>query len=321
MFNNIFRESDNAAARLKHQIDTLKIFNDNVTEVVKDEEYKVEFSAGGRTVALIVKLGPDFPVEKPSLFIYPPVRHPWVSQTGEIISAPGLLNFTVHSDLGRVVQAIIREFELRPPQLLNGDITPPSQSVNLPANPYLNSICNDKNYNIPDSVGCLSFPALNELSTTQLKELNENSELLDKFIETQHLNSSVNKEIDELIEKNEKLALANLKMEPELHQLQEDVSSLCITLGEYKRKYEELSSEYKECCDKYNPHRIIERIRESVAEVDEESEKIAESFLTGQLDLDTFVFEYINHRTMSHSRKIKDDKLSQQLQRLHQAGF
>lgn len=320
MFNNIFRESDNAATRLKHQIDTLKIFNDNVTEVVKDEEYKVDFGTGGRTVSLIVKLGPDFPLEKPSLFIYPPVMHPWVSQTGEIISAPGLLNFTVHSDLGRVVQAIIREFELRPPQLLNGDISPPQQAA---SGTYLNSVCSDKNYNIPESTSylSLSFPALNELSTTQLKELNENNDLLNKYIETLNLNSSINKKMDELIETNENLALGNLKKEPELIKLQEDVSSLCNTLGEYKRKYEELSSEYKECCDKYNPHRIIERIRQSVAEVDEESEKIAESFLTGKLDLETFLFDYINHRIISHSRKIKDEKLSQQLERLHQAGF
>ncbi|KAG8280105.1 hypothetical protein J6590_089300 [Homalodisca vitripennis] len=35
-------------------------------------------------------------------------------------------NFTVHSDLGRVVQAIVRELELRPPPVLGGTGSPPS---------------------------------------------------------------------------------------------------------------------------------------------------------------------------------------------------
>lgn len=324
MFNSIFRESDNAAARFKHQIDTLKIFNDNVTEVVKDEEYKVDFDTGGRTVSLVVKLGPDFPVEKPSLFIYPPVRHPWVSPTGEIVSAPGLLSYTIHSDLGRVVQAIIREFELRPPQLLNGDTSPPQPHTQLNQKPYFNCIYNDNNYNVPnsyDTTVSLSFPTLKDLSTAQLQDLNDNSQLLNSYIETLNIHSSINAKIGELIEQNEILALENMKREPELNHLKEELCSLHESLQEYKNRYEQLSSEYKQCCEKYNPHRIIERIRQSVAEIDEEGEKIAESFLTGELDLETFLVDYVNHRNISHSRKVKDDKLTQQLEKLHQAGY
>ncbi|XP_014282939.1 vacuolar protein sorting-associated protein 37A [Halyomorpha halys] len=322
MFNNIFRESDNAYGRLKQQIDTLKIFNANVTEVVKDEEYKVDFGSGGRTVSLIVRLGPEFPLEKPSLYIYPPVRHPWVSPTGEIVSAPGLLNFTVHSDLGRVVQAIIREFQLRPPQLLNGDISPPQFDASKLPTPstHSNYIYSDKNYNTSAGVSS-SFPALNEMSTAQLKELNENSDLLNSFIDNLNVKLQISKSISEYVELNEKLADENLKKEPELVELQDDVSTLLVTLKEYKSKYEELSAEYKDCCDRFNPHQIIQRIREKVSEVDEESERIAEAFLTGDMDLDTFLLEYVSHRTLSHSRKIKDEKLSQQLEKLHQAGY
>lgn len=322
MFNNIFRESDNAYGRLKQQIDTLKIFNANVTEVVKDEEYKVDFGSGGRTVSLIVRLGPEFPLEKPSLYIYPPVRHPWVSPSGEIVSAPGLLNFTVHSDLGRVVQAIIREFQLRPPQLLNGDISPPQfEASKLPSSStHSNYLYNDSNYNTNSGVST-SFPALNEMSTAQLKELNENSDLLNSFIDNLNVKLQIGKSINEYVELNEKLADENLKKEPVLAELQDEVSTLLDTMKEYKSKYEELSAEYKDCCDRFNPHQIIQRIREKVSEVDEESERIAEAFLTGSMDLDSFLLEYISHRTLSHSRKIKDEKLSQQLEKLHQAGF
>ncbi|XP_043280229.1 vacuolar protein sorting-associated protein 37A-like [Venturia canescens] len=118
MISRIFRgETENVAAKRKRQIDTLKIFNDNVSELREDVEYQVQFDAASRRMAITVELSPEFPWEKPVLRVSPPITHPWCNEHSEITSAPGLLNFTVHSDLGRVVQAIIREFSKNPPQL------------------------------------------------------------------------------------------------------------------------------------------------------------------------------------------------------------
>lgn len=59
---------------------------------------------------------------RPILKISPSINHLWVNASGdEIINAPGLLNFTRHSDLGRVVQAVIRELQRRPP-LITGHV-------------------------------------------------------------------------------------------------------------------------------------------------------------------------------------------------------
>lgn len=126
MISRIFRgENENVAVKRKRQIDTLKIFNDNVVELREDVEYQVQFNAGERRMAIMVSLSPEFPLEKPVLRVSPPIKHPWCNEHNEITSAPGLLNFTVHSDLGRVVQAIIREFSKNPPQLLE-EISPGS---------------------------------------------------------------------------------------------------------------------------------------------------------------------------------------------------
>lgn len=126
MISRIFRgENENVAVKRKRQIDTLKIFNDNVVELREDVDYQVEFHAGERRMAIVVSLSPNFPLEKPVLRVSPPVSHPWCNEHSEITCAPGLLNFSVHSDLGRVVQAIIREFSKNPPQLLE-DISPGS---------------------------------------------------------------------------------------------------------------------------------------------------------------------------------------------------
>ncbi|XP_014472798.1 PREDICTED: vacuolar protein sorting-associated protein 37A [Dinoponera quadriceps] len=126
MISRIFRgENENVALKRKRQIDTLKIFNDNVIELREDVDYQVEFHAGERRMAIMVSLSPNFPLEKPVLRVSPPISHPWCNEHSEVTSAPGLLNFSVHSDLGRVVQAIIRELSKNPPQLLE-DISPGS---------------------------------------------------------------------------------------------------------------------------------------------------------------------------------------------------
>ncbi|EZA59210.1 hypothetical protein DMN91_008299 [Ooceraea biroi] len=128
MISRIFRgENENVAVKRKRQIDTLKIFNDNVIELRENVDYQVEFQAGEKRMAIVVSLSPNFPLEKPVLRVSPPISHPWCNEHSEITSAPGLLNFSVHSDLGRVVQAIIREFSKNPPQLLE-DISPGSKS-------------------------------------------------------------------------------------------------------------------------------------------------------------------------------------------------
>jgi hypothetical protein len=43
-------------------------------------------------MAILVQLGPDFPLEKPVLSVSPNVSHPWVDHSGRITAAPGLLN-------------------------------------------------------------------------------------------------------------------------------------------------------------------------------------------------------------------------------------
>ena len=146
----------------KRQIDTLKIFNDHVVEVNENAEYRVEFIADGKNMSLTVLLGPEFPNEKPSIFVNPPIPHPWIGEnSNQVIGAPGLLNYTMHSDLGRVVQAIIREFQKAMPKLSNSD---ESKS---------NDVSPQSNY----SGQSLMFPELNECCIEELQEILANTDL------------------------------------------------------------------------------------------------------------------------------------------------
>ena len=64
------------------------------------------------------------------------MQHSWIDiRSGNVIGSPGLNNFSAHSDLGRVVQVIKREFELKPPTSANQIQTVQSSTEPLaPAN-------------------------------------------------------------------------------------------------------------------------------------------------------------------------------------------
>lgn len=146
----------------KRQIDTLKVFNENVVEIKESSEYRIDFTVNQKNMCLNVILSPDFPNEKPSIFVNPPVLHPWVAEnSNQIVGAPGLLNFTIHSDLGRVVQAIIREFQK---SVLN--ITVEVSSRSSEASPRSTV-----------SAQSMLFPELNNFTIEELREILENTDL------------------------------------------------------------------------------------------------------------------------------------------------
>ena len=113
----------------RKQINTLLIFNENVSEVSPNQSYRVDFTVGaGGDLALvmIIDLPPKFPAHgsRPLIRVEAKagggggggLRHAWLEpETGNVVGAPGLLSYGPHSDLGRVVQAIKRTLEKDPP--------------------------------------------------------------------------------------------------------------------------------------------------------------------------------------------------------------
>ncbi|XP_054264315.1 vacuolar protein sorting-associated protein 37A-like [Macrosteles quadrilineatus] len=327
---------DNILSKRRRQIDTLKIFNANVSEVKEDSEYRVDFISGSNNLSLLVILGPDFPLEKPVLKIVPAVQHPWVTENGEVTGAPGLLNFTVHSDLGRVVQAIVRELELRPPPLLGGTVSPPcTQRVDIsgPMSPnnygYSGTppgVPGFSNYRPsmlqnPAKHMSVAFPELNSLSVAELEQLNSSADYLDEFVDSLPVMKEIDRTMEEWITRNEEVATETLSKEGRLQQLRSGVSELWDSASQLKGRHEALNQEYQRLADKYSPQSIRQEVKRAAVRSDEESELIAEKFLNGDVDLDSFLPAYIEKRMLSYCRKTKEEKLSHQLQKLERAGF
>lgn len=347
MISNIYRNTnpDNSAFKRKRQIDTLKVFNANVSEVTEDSEYKVDFVSGNNQLAIIVLLSPEFPLENPVLKVVPAVNHPWVEESGEITGAPGLLNFTVHSDLGRVVQAIVREFELRPPPLISDETSPPrSQKVDMTNSISPVSFGFVSSSSPPTSTRgfglatsnhvqsqpiistsaqpvSVAFPELNSLTVADLELLNTNVDRLDEFVDTLPVMKEINRNLEDCMTGVEELAKENLSKESRLQELKKIIQEKSEIVAQLRSRHEALSLEYQKLAEKYSPQSIRECLKDAVMKSDEESERIAEQFLNKEMDLDEFLVAYIQRRMASHSRRTKEEKLSHQLQELERAGF
>jgi len=278
--------SYNSETRLsrKRQINTLKVFNENVEEVIEGCEYKVKFMSSLLTLELKVQLPPEFPECPPIVICSPPVNHPWL--VGDrIANAPGLLNFSPHSDLGMVIQAIRRELEKQ--QL--------SVQMNLPAQTSTD----------------LVRSKLSKLTKDELQEIMDNEDAMETFLEELSYPplENINDNIKSMEENIKLTALANIELQTQIEGYRD---SLLCKVEEYHSQKSEVDGVIKQLYDfKLGVDgRVLsdKLIRRSVSN-EEESDKIADKFLNKQLPVETFLRDYIQTRQNCHIQKIKADKV------------
>ncbi|CAH2241914.1 vacuolar protein sorting-associated protein 37A-like [Pararge aegeria] len=287
----------------KRQIDTLKIFNDNVTELHENAEYRVEFSADGRNFSLNVVLTPEFPSEKPSIFVNPVFPHPWLAEnSNQVVGAPGLVNYTPHSDLGRVVQVIIREFARCGPNLLTQEDKSTDTS---PQSQY--------------SSQSFMFPELSELTVEELQEIIENPDLQDKLLETTPQLVELDLETEELMTSIEEIAQDNLTKQQMLDNLKSEVLDRISTIVQMKMNYEELNRKHQKLSEMYDPYRIRHCLKQAALKADEDAESIAEQFLLGNIPVETFIAKFAEKRALGQARRAREERLAHQLAQLDKA--
>ncbi|XP_065091427.1 vacuolar protein sorting-associated protein 37A [Ochlerotatus camptorhynchus] len=303
----------------KRQIDTLKIFNLNVQEVKENEEYLVNFDSGGREIAINIILGANFPNEKPKLIVSPILNHPWVnSSTGEIENAPGILNYTIHSDLGRVVQAISREFEKHPPLLLNETSSTPQQSHNgnsqEPKAPDRRIIAS------PVTVEQDVF-GLQALSLEDLSRLNCDEDYLEIFIEKLGFVQNQSNEMDQLMSQIEAIATDNLAKKKLIEEEKSKLEDMYLEFKELGDRYDASNQKYQKKSEDFSPQHIKELLQIAVSAADTRSDEEAHKFLAGDSDVGSFLNNFIESRKSYTMRKAKEDRLIQQLTALERATF
>eukprot|EP00096_Caligus_rogercresseyi_P003078 TRINITY_DN1562_c0_g1_i1.p1 TRINITY_DN1562_c0_g1~~TRINITY_DN1562_c0_g1_i1.p1 ORF type:complete len:349 (+),score=119.36 TRINITY_DN1562_c0_g1_i1:32-1078(+) len=318
---------DSSLGERARQIKTLRVFNENVSELRSNAQYRVDFEGqGGVALALILNLGPYFPREPPEIYLSPvPQHHPWTDPSGRVIAAPGLMAYNArHTDLGRLVGAIKRQFQLTPV------LTSSSNGLSTPSPPYphpqglLPPSQPLEDNKINHSPPSLSFPELSGLSNERLQELSSDPESLATFLKTEsptvaHYLSAHKSERDSLRGEIETASET-------LSGLSEELQGLSQTLASRESTWESLKSELISSTEAYVSAKgsteeclrhACDKFRRSAAEREESSDKLAESFLDGESEggVEGFLKDYFALRKEYHLRKAQGEKLSEVLRR------
>lgn len=353
--------------RLK-QIESLRTFH-NITEVQRDVEYRVTFNVGNSTVFLNVTLPPQFPNERPIVKVSPPLRHPWVNEQMVVVGCPGINSFYMHSNLGRTITEIAKEFSDHPPQFL-GPMTskpqfPASSGGYQPLNQYsfsgfpgfqyapqstapsstpsfssLNSPISQYSPLAVTSAGALphlsgnsqitqttpsrppvpprpsqpakvssSIPELDGLSLEELKDINDKPEIMDLFLTK--LDSVIKLEVDKenLEKKNEEIARFNLSLQSKLEGSKDNLLKKCERVSELKQEFANNSQKQRELTEALSIASIQTHLEIAATQAEEESDAIADEFLSKNITPDEFIQKYLAKRKLCHSRRAKEEKI------------
>jgi ESCRT-I complex subunit VPS37 len=208
------------------------------------------------------------------------------------VQFPGLINFTINSDLGRVCQAIIRDFEKNPPELASAPLVPAAMPIQS------------------------NIPELNSLDLRQLYELLNDEQYMDDFVEELAPIKALNADLDSLIDETESLARENLEKDSALKELQQAVETLSSDMLSLGAHYSQTNKKYEEKAEEYSPENIRQMLEIAVSNAEGECESTVESFLEGSQSLGEFLEEFMKVKKLIALRKFKEERLNYQLNQL-----
>ncbi|XP_069487680.1 vacuolar protein sorting-associated protein 37A [Ambystoma mexicanum] len=351
----------------QRQIDSLKASHSTLAEIQKDVEYRLPFTVNNLTININILLPPQFPQEKPLITVYPPIRHHLMDKPGLYVNCPLINNFTMHSDLGKIIQSLLDEFWKNPPVLApksssypylynnpagmppyapqgfaflppyptqeanrsvpaTDTVVPPSPNYTT-AKPAVYGLITDFplpvptaealsqmglngfSYKMPDVPEV--FAELSELSSSQLKDMNDQEDiLLEQFLNLPLLKHVITDKED-LVKNIEELAKKNLHMEPILEAKRHAILDKYEVLTRMKANFEKKMQRQHELSESCSLSALQARLKVAAHEAEEESDTIAEDFLEGKTEIDDFLSNFMEKRTCCHSRRAKEEKLQQ----------
>ncbi|KAF7394009.1 hypothetical protein HZH68_010828 [Vespula germanica] len=168
---------------------------------------------------------------------------------------------------------------------------------------------------IPAALGLLTL-----LSNEELKDiLNDDSKFEDIVKDIKQF-KELETEKEVLMASNRSLAEFNLSKQPELEEgkqilkeLSDKGHQLCISV-------KEKLNEMKDRSGAMTVDTALDLLQAAAAEIEEESEKVAEKFLAGDIEVDEFLEQFLSRRKLMHLRKVKVDKIREIMRKSSQTS-
>ncbi|XP_036450468.1 VPS37B subunit of ESCRT-I b [Colossoma macropomum] len=148
-------------------------------------------------------------------------------------------------------------------------------------------------------------------SVTQLNELLEDDEKLNKIVKEMDEMQEVQQSKEMTLASNRSLAEQNLSLQPCLDQQKMQLTKRYCCLQELFEAYQLRKSTLDHSSGKSSLDTLLALLQAEGAKIEEETENMADSFLDGDLSLDTFIEAYQSKRKLAHLRRVKIDKLQE----------
>lgn len=161
-----------------------------------------------------------------------------------------------------------------------------------------------------------------EYTMTQLNEILEDDEKLTKMVQEMDEMQEVQQTKEKTLASNRTLAEHNLALQPGLEHKKELLTKRYNWLQESFESYQLRKSTLDHKTGNTSLDILLALLQAEGAKIEEDTENMADSFLDGDMTLDSFIDAYQSNRKLAHLRRVKIEKLQEMVmqgQRLPEA--
>ncbi|KFU87700.1 Vacuolar protein sorting-associated protein 37C, partial [Chaetura pelagica] len=156
---------------------------------------------------------------------------------------------------------------------------------------------------------------LRNKTVEELQELQENAEEIERLaLESQEV-QELQLEREMALASNRSLAEQNLKFQAPLESGRADLSNKYEELQELAERCKEQKAKLEKFVAAMHPQTLLDLLQVESQKIEEESEKMAEKFLEGEVSLETFLEQFSLMRKLSHLRRVRVEKLQEMVRR------
>ncbi|KFO79613.1 Vacuolar protein sorting-associated protein 37C, partial [Cuculus canorus] len=157
---------------------------------------------------------------------------------------------------------------------------------------------------------------LRNRTVEELQELQENAEEIERLaLESQEV-QELQLEREMALAANRSLAEQNLKFQAPLETGRTDLSNKYEELQKLAERCKEQKAKLERFSAAMQPQTLLDLLQVESQKIEEESEKMAEKFLEGEVPLETFLEQFAVMRKLSHLRRVRVEKLQEILRKL-----
>ncbi|KAF2976682.1 hypothetical protein EK904_008146, partial [Melospiza melodia maxima] len=152
---------------------------------------------------------------------------------------------------------------------------------------------------------------LRNRTVEELRELQEDSQEIERLaLESQEV-QELQLEREMALAANRSLAEQNLKFQAPLETGRSDLSKKYQELQELAGRCREQKEKLEKFSAALQPQTLLDLLQVESQKIEEESEKMAEKFLEGEVPLETFLEQFSGMRKLSHLRRVRVEKLQE----------